>query len=71
VKRANVMRGDRDDEMLMAMVSEELDTLETRLGQLEVEMLGRSDNGNMPVLGAGTAAPLEEALAQALKNDRR
>ena len=58
------MPGNGDTDMLLAMVSEELDALEERLGQLEVEMLSRSDNGDgpVPVAGSGSAALLEQTL---------
>ena len=61
----------RDDEAdLMAMVAEELDVLEERLGRLEVEMLSRDDNGDddgpVPVVGSGSAALLEQTLCEGM-----
>ena len=65
------MPGNGDTDMLLAMVSEELDTLETRLGQLGSRDARPQRQWQYAGTWRGGAAPLEEALAQALKNDRR
>ena len=56
--------------MLLAMVGEELDTLEARLCALEAEMLSRDDDGDddgpVPVVGSGSAALLEQTLSEGM-----